>query len=84
MADHWYPGDSRAQARVDEYLEWQHLNTRMYCAQYFLNRWMIPMMTKKFDQAKVNKSLKEMEACLATFEKVWLEEGKRPFVAGDR
>ena len=28
VADHWYPRDSRAQARVDEYLECQHLGTR--------------------------------------------------------
>lgn len=33
--DHWYPKDSKKQARVDEYLEWQHTNTRAMCALYF-------------------------------------------------
>ena len=28
VADHWYPKESQVQARVDEYLEWQHLGTR--------------------------------------------------------
>lgn len=35
VSDHWYPKDSKQQARVDEYLEWQHLNTRANCALYF-------------------------------------------------
>ena len=35
VEDHWYPREARAQARVDEYLEWQHLGTRMNCAGYF-------------------------------------------------
>lgn len=36
--DHWYPKDSKAQARVDEYLEWQHVNTRLSCAMYFQHK----------------------------------------------
>ena len=35
VADHWYPCDIKGQARVDEYLEWQHTNTRINCAMYF-------------------------------------------------
>lgn len=38
VADHWYPKDSAKQARVDEYLEWQHLNTRANCALYYLHK----------------------------------------------
>ena len=30
VEDHWYPGNTRDQARVDEYMEWQHLNIRCY------------------------------------------------------
>lgn len=38
VADHWYPKDSVKQARVDEYLEWQHTNTRPDCALYYLHK----------------------------------------------
>lgn len=38
VADHWYPKDSVKQARVDEYLEWQHTNTRAHCARYVLHK----------------------------------------------
>ena len=27
--DHWYPKEPLAQAHVDEYLSWQHANTRL-------------------------------------------------------
>ena len=50
IADHWYPSDSKAQARVDEYLEWQHLNTRMMCAGYFIQKFLIPAQTKKINE----------------------------------
>jgi len=83
VADHWYPRDSRAQARVDEYLEWQHLGTRATCAGYFIERWLKPMMTKKVDEKKVAGALKAMETCLGELETVWLAGGEKRFLAGD-
>jgi glutathione S-transferase len=38
IADHWYPADIKLQAKVDEYLEWQHTNTRIFCAMYFQHK----------------------------------------------
>lgn len=35
VADHWYPKDSKQQAEADIYLEWQHLNIRLFCASFF-------------------------------------------------
>ena len=84
VADHWYPADSRAQARVDEYLEWQHLNTRAMCAGYFIERWLKPMTTKKFNEKSVAKAEKSMVQCLDTFERVWLMDGQKKYVAGER
>lgn len=36
IPDHWYPKSSIGQARIDEYLDWQHLNTRLFCSRLFL------------------------------------------------
>lgn len=38
VPDHWYPSDLKQQARVDEYLEWQHTNTRRTCFSYFTEK----------------------------------------------
>merc|ERR1712198_574146 len=69
VADHWYPKESKAQAKVDEYLEWQHLNTRAMCAGYFIERWLKPMMTKKFNEKSVAGAKRTMESCLDEFQK---------------
>lgn len=37
VPDHWYSTSSIKQAKVDEYLEWQHSNTRLYCSRYFIS-----------------------------------------------
>ena len=28
LSDHWYPSDPKKRAKVDEYLDWHHLNLR--------------------------------------------------------
>jgi hypothetical protein len=38
VKNHWYPTDSKQQAKVDEYLEWQHLDTRLNCSLYFQHK----------------------------------------------
>jgi len=38
MAEHWYPrADAHTQARVDEFLHWQHLCVRKPTIEVFLN-----------------------------------------------
>ena len=39
VAEHWYPQtDLKQQARIEEYLHWQHLNTRMKAAMVFQHK----------------------------------------------
>ena len=38
VPEHWYPKDIKIQAKVDQYMEWQHINTRASCAMYFQHK----------------------------------------------
>ncbi|KAJ8929157.1 hypothetical protein NQ314_018181 [Rhamnusium bicolor] len=79
--DHWYPKDSKHQARVDEYLEWQHLNIRMYCSIYFVTKWLIPTLTgKQPTPEKLKKVEDDMANILDKFEELFLANG--PFING--
>jgi len=85
MADHWYPKDAREQARVDEYLEWQHQGTRLQCSRFFLEKFLIPMGTRKRpDDNKVEKMKANMETCLEEMERIWLKNGQKDFIAGGK
>jgi len=54
ILDHWYPKDSKRQARVDEYLEWQHLNTRLFGSMIFRERVLKPLWSEKpIDEKKM-------------------------------
>lgn len=81
VADHWYPRDSRRQARVDEYLEWQHNNTRFHCAMYFQVKWLHPILAgEPPKERRVQSFEKRMVECLDNIENLWL--GKSEFLAG--
>lgn len=83
VPDHWYPADSRRQALVDEYLEWQHHNTRATCAIYFQYVWLRPrMFGTKVDPKQAEKYRGQMEGTLDFIEREYLGSGAR-FIAGD-
>merc|ERR1719297_313050 len=42
------------------------------------------MMTKKFDEKAVAKAERNMVACLNDFERVWLMNGDKKYLAGDK
>jgi glutathione S-transferase len=81
IAEHWYPKDIRARALVDEYLEWQHNNTRITCAMYFQSKWLIPLMSgKPPKEAMVSMFQGRMEQTLDLLENVWLESSEKAFL----
>ncbi|RXG57917.1 Glutathione S-transferase theta-1, partial [Armadillidium vulgare] len=82
IPDHWYPSNPQKQAKVDEYMEWQHLNTRLNCAMYFQHKLLIPVMTQSPpNEKKVAQFQKRMEESLNQFETIWLKDSN--FIAGD-
>lgn len=82
--DHWYPKDDQARARIDEYLEWQHLNTRQTCFQYFILTYLKPRkMGSSPDDAQVNAAAqRQMGEVLDKIENIWLKDGA--FIGGQK
>ncbi|XP_058444854.1 glutathione S-transferase theta-1-like [Malaya genurostris] len=81
--DHWYPADSRKRARVDEYLEWQHHNTRATGATYFQYLWLRPkLMGSKVDPKRAEQFKTQLETCLDFIEQEYLGTGSK-FLVGD-
>ncbi|XP_058066715.1 glutathione S-transferase theta-1-like [Anopheles bellator] len=83
LPDHWFPAESRRQARVDEYLEWQHHNTRAACATFFQYVWLRPrLMGTAVDPKRADQYREQMEKCLDFIESEYLGHGS-PYIAGD-
>lgn len=81
IADHWYPKDLAERAKVDEYLEWQHMNTRLACAGFFRAAYIEPLlMWKPPSQKKIVASQKFMEKTLDLLETIWLKDPSKPFL----
>ncbi|ALC40450.1 CG30000 [Drosophila busckii] len=78
-----YPKDLQARARVDEFLEWQHLNLRMACGKYFRDAWLLPIngIAPKPKADKIDQYIKDVETNLELLERFWLDKG---FLNGDK
>ncbi|KAH0949600.1 hypothetical protein HN011_003993 [Eciton burchellii] len=75
LDNHWYPLDSKQQAKVDEYLEWQHLNTRLHCTTYFIVKFFNPIIRNKpVKPEKIAEHENRMNECLDIIENVWLKD----------
>lgn len=82
FADNWYPNDLRTRALVDEYLEWQHNNTRLGCAMYFQTKFLIPKLSgEPINENKLNAFKKQMEGALDSLENIWLASADKKFLA---
>ncbi|XP_035665215.1 glutathione S-transferase theta-1-like [Branchiostoma floridae] len=82
VPDHWYPSDPQQRARVDEYMAWQHMNTRFNSAGLFWKEVMIPQMTgKPLDKATLNKAVSELNNTLDMLQTMFLKN--QQFLCGD-
>ncbi|KAK4320093.1 hypothetical protein Pmani_009031 [Petrolisthes manimaculis] len=79
----WYPGQLQVRAKVDEYLDWQHLNTRAHGMGYFRNKVLLPYLKKcPADLAVVSEHSRELDRVQEQFTSYFL--GPRPFITGDK
>uniref|UniRef100_V5H2P1 Glutathione S-transferase n=1 Tax=Anoplophora glabripennis TaxID=217634 RepID=V5H2P1_ANOGL len=82
IKDHWYPKNSKRQAKIDEYLEWHHLGIRFHCSSYFIAKWVNPMLTGRQPKtAKLELLKNNMNDSLDKFEELFLSDG--PFISGN-
>ncbi|XP_008333875.1 glutathione S-transferase theta-1-like [Cynoglossus semilaevis] len=83
VADHWFPADLQQQARVDEYLSWQHLNLRADCSRVFLLRSLyLLVMGSEVTPEKMDKAITNMQESLDLLEEKFLQE--KAFIIGDK
>ncbi|XP_046351438.2 glutathione S-transferase theta-3-like [Haliotis rufescens] len=83
VPDHWYPRtDLRAQAKIDEYCNWQHLNTRGSAAMLFRELLIIPRAKNQpIDMGKVEKYRKLVRKAVTGIETHFLKS--QPFLCGN-
>ncbi|XP_066940513.1 glutathione S-transferase theta-1-like [Macrobrachium rosenbergii] len=78
----WYPKDLDIRVKVDEYLDWQHTNTRNHGVGYFYNKMLAPVITKKpVDEPLVNQHKEALGQVEKHFVDYFL--ASKPFIVGD-
>ncbi|XP_046351435.2 glutathione S-transferase theta-3-like isoform X1 [Haliotis rufescens] len=83
VPDHWYPRtDLRAQAKIDEYCNWQHQNTRGSAAMLFRELLKIHRAKNQpIDMGKVEKYRKLVRQSVTDIETHFLKS--QPFLCGN-
>ncbi|KAH8405491.1 hypothetical protein KR215_000912 [Drosophila sulfurigaster] len=76
LTEQLYPTSLEERGRIDEYLEWQHLNLRLPCSLYFREGWLFPAngIKPKPKQEQIDKLIKNVEAGFGQLERLWLEK----------
>ncbi|KAJ2949292.1 hypothetical protein O0L34_g6241 [Tuta absoluta] len=77
IPEYLFPKDSKHRARVEEYMEWQHVGFRFPLAWHFR----VKVLFKEQDPKRIANYEKRMVAALEEFEAKWL--GKSSFLTGD-
>ncbi|XP_058491564.1 glutathione S-transferase theta-1-like [Solea solea] len=81
--DHWYPADLQQQARVNEYLSWQHLNLRVHGSRVFLLWAFYPLVTgSEVPKKKTDAAVEDLKQSLNLLEEKFLQD--KPFIIGDQ
>ncbi|KAG7490757.1 glutathione S-transferase theta-3-like [Solea senegalensis] len=81
--DHWYPADLQQQARVNEYLSWQHLNLRIHGSRVFLLRTLYPLiMGSEVPEDKMDAAVENLTQSVNLLEEKFLQD--KAFIVGDK
>lgn len=82
VSTNFYPVDLQQRARVDEFLEWQHMGIRTSCSLYFRFSWVQPkVFGTPCSEEKIAKYRVAMEKDLQLIETLWLDNKK--FLVGN-
>ncbi|XP_049475092.1 glutathione S-transferase theta-1 isoform X1 [Panthera uncia] len=74
VADHWYPQDLQACARVDEYLAWQHTTLRRSCLGALWHKVMFPVfLGEPVSPEMLATTLAELDVTLQLLEDKFLQ-----------
>ncbi|EDV23103.1 expressed hypothetical protein [Trichoplax adhaerens] len=79
--DHWYPKDAAAKARVNEYLNWHHSNTRGGATGVFFNAVILHQIRKQpRNEAAIKEAKGKLTVALDLFENYFVKD--RLFIGG--
>ncbi|XP_073696214.1 glutathione S-transferase theta-1-like [Garra rufa] len=81
VPDHWYPKLPEKRARVDEYMAWNHANTRTHISSVFLHEVLLPRMGQPTNPEKLEKALADLDGTLDKLDNMFLKN--QAFLCGD-